>query len=97
MRWLISPERLARHCSEFLIHAIDMEGLASGIDGDLVELLAVESPRPATYAGGISSYADIDTIQERGRACVDYTVGSALDIFGGTRMSYEELVSRGAG
>lgn len=92
-----SISELAEYCSEFLIHAIDMEGLASGIDGDLVELLALESPCPVTYAGGISSFDDIDTIYERGEGRVDYTVGSALDIFGGSKLVYADLVARTAG
>lgn len=89
-------QSLSTHCSEFLIHAIDKEGMAQGIDGDLVEILACESPCPTTYAGGISTYADIDVIYERGKGRVDYTVGSALDIFGGTGLSYDELVARTA-
>ncbi len=82
---------LADHCSEFLIHAIHREGLASGIDGDLVALLADAAPCPVTYAGGVSSYADIDSIAERGGGRVDYTVGSALDIFGGSGLKYADL------
>ncbi len=84
----------AESCSEFLVHAIEMEGRSGGIDKNLVELLGSESPRPTTYAGGVSSYADIDSIHELGNGRIDYTVGSALDIFGGTSLRYSELVKR---
>ena len=88
---------LAGSCSEFLIHAVDLEGLSGGIDRNLVELLGNESPCPTTYAGGISSLADIDSIYELGKGRIDYTVGSALDIFGGTKLVYADLVARMAG
>ena len=81
---------LGKYCSEFLIHSVDMEGKMSGVDAELVKLLADFSPHISVYAGGVSSYNDIELIQTIGRNRVDYTVGSALDIFGGT-LSYEKL------
>ena len=83
-------EMLSQFCSEFLIHAVDMEGKMSGVDADLVKKLAAESPLPCVYAGGVSSYEDIDLIASCGQNRVDYTVGSALDIFGG-HLSYRKL------
>lgn len=83
--------KLSRYCAEFLIHAVDMEGKMSGVDGDLTALLADASPLSCVYAGGISSYDDIELIRKRGAGRIDYTVGSALDIFGG-HLSYTELV-----
>ena len=83
--------RLSEYCAEFLIHAVDMEGKMSGVDGDLTALLADASPLSCVYAGGISSYDDIELIRQRGSGRIDYTVGSALDIFGG-HLSYAELV-----
>lgn len=83
--------RLSKYCAEFLIHAVDMEGKMSGVDGDLTALLADASPLSCVYAGGISSYDDIELIRKRGAGRIDYTVGSALDIFGG-HLSYTELV-----
>ena len=83
--------RLSKYCAEFLIHAVDMEGKMSGVDGDLTALLADASPLSCVYAGGISSYDDIELIRKRGAGRIDYTVGSALDIFGG-HLSYAELV-----
>src|SRR5437588_3794741 len=42
-------ERLAVSCSEFLIHAVDMEGLCRGIDEELVSTLGRWAPIPTTY------------------------------------------------
>ncbi len=82
---------LSEYCCEFLIHAVDMEGRMSGVDADLAELLAEASPLPCVYAGGISSLEDIELIRVRGQGRIDYTVGSALDLFGG-KLSYRRLV-----
>ena len=83
---------LAPHCAEFLVHAIAAEGKGSGIDGGLAAILA-GSPIPVTYAGGIHSFADIEELGRLGRGRVDYTVGSALDLYGGT-LAYRELAAR---
>ena len=74
---------LAPHCSEFLVHAADAEGKQKGIERDIIPVLA-SSPIPVTYAGGIGSYADILTLKELGESKIDFTVGSALQIFGGS-------------
>lgn len=87
-------ERLAEYCAEFLIHAVDVEGLASGIDPELVALLGSWEGIPVTYAGGIATPDDIVLIEELGQGRVDFTVGSALDLFGGTGLSYEDLATR---
>ena len=84
---------LAACCSEFLVHAVDVEGKQGGIDQTLVERLAIWSPVPVTYAGGVRSMADIDLIASAGLNRVDYTVGSALDIFGGAGIRYQDLVA----
>ena len=84
---------LARYCDEFLVHAADVEGKCSGIDATLIGALADYSPIPTTYAGGVSSMADLDLIERIGRGTLDATVGSALDIFGGALIRYEEVVS----
>ena len=83
--------KLSGSCREFLIHAVDVEGKCSGIDRELVALLAADSPVKCVYAGGISSMQDIECIEETGRGMIDYTIGSALDIFGGT-LSYDDVV-----
>jgi phosphoribosylformimino-5-aminoimidazole carboxamide ribotide isomerase len=92
----LSPEtfaKLAPHCAEFLIHAVDVEGLCRGVDLELVERLASWCPRPCTYAGGASSLADLETVTRLGRGRVDLTIGSALDIFGGTGVRYADCVA----
>ena len=80
-------ERLGENCSEFLVHGVDVEGKQSGPDQVLVSLLsryAAHSGMPVTYAGGIRSMEDIALIRREGQERVDFTVGSALDLFGGT-------------
>lgn len=84
---------LAGHCDEFLIHAVDVEGLCCGIDLKLVEKLAVWSPLPTTYAGGASSLHDLEQVQSIGNGRIHLTIGSALDIFGGTGVRYEDAVA----
>ena len=83
---------LSQYCSEFLIHAIDKEGQITGIDGRLLALLTDIVPSQVTYAGGISSLMDLDTILKVGKGRVDFTVGSALDLFGGSGLLYRDLV-----
>ena len=80
--------KIGRHLREYL--GLDAEGLANGIDEDLIKILA-GSPRPCCYAGGISSYDDIYRIKTEGRGLVNFTVGSKLDIFGGD-LSIEEII-----
>lgn len=43
---------LSEYCSEFLIHAADVEGLCKGIDEALVQKLGEWVRIPTTYAGG---------------------------------------------
>lgn len=81
----------AKYCDEFLVHAVDVEGKASGVEKEVVKRLAKVSDVPVTYAGGIHSMEDVAWIQEEGRGRVDYTVGSALDLFGG-KIPYRNLV-----
>jgi phosphoribosylformimino-5-aminoimidazole carboxamide ribotide isomerase len=91
----ISPElltKLAAFCDEFLIHAADVEGLCGGIDQQLVERLAEWTPLPTTYAGGAKSLADLEEVTRLGRSRIDLTIGSALDIFGGTGVQYADAV-----
>ena len=85
-------EGLASHCAEFLIHAVDVEGLCHGIDHQLVERLAEWSPIPTTYAGGARSLADLEAVTRIGQGKIDLTIGSALDIFGGAGVRYQEVV-----
>ena len=86
-------KRLADSCAEFLVHGVDVEGLAQGIDLDLVTLLAESSPIPSTYAGGAQSIDDLRVVSDVSDGRVDLTIGSALDIFGGTGVTYAECVA----
>ena len=84
--------RLADYCDEFLIHAADVEGLCRGIDSELVAKLGEWTPIPTTYAGGAKSLADLEEVTRAGNGRVDLTIGSALDIFGGSGVTYAEAV-----
>lgn len=86
-------EDLAAFCDEFLIHAVDVEGKCMGIDTRLLALLAESVPVPTTYAGGVSSFSDLERIRLSGKGRIDVTVGSALDIFGGNGLRYQEVVA----
>ncbi|GAB6907341.1 putative phosphoribosylformimino-5-aminoimidazole carboxamide ribotide isomerase [Desulfosarcina cetonica] len=85
---------LSAYCDEFLIHAVDVEGRCAGIETDLVAYLGGWEGLPVTYAGGIASQADIDRIDALGNGKIDFTVGSALDIFGGNGLHYAALAKR---
>lgn len=84
-------ESLSDRCDEFLIHAVDVEGKANGIERGLAELLS-ECTIPVTYAGGVHSFEDLRLLKELGKGRIDVTIGSALDLFGGT-MSFEKVIS----
>lgn len=86
-------DHLASHCSEFLIHAADVEGLCRGIDEELVTLLGSWGKIPLTYAGGVATMADVEKVQQRSDGKIDVTVGSALDLFGGTGVKYADLLA----
>jgi phosphoribosylformimino-5-aminoimidazole carboxamide ribotide isomerase len=83
---------LEPYCSEFLIHAADVEGLQSGIDHELVSELAEWCSIPVTYAGGGRSIEDLELVKKLSDGKVDLTIGSALDIFGGSGVKFEECV-----
>jgi len=86
-------ETLALSCDEFLVHGADVEGKCSGVEVRLVRILADWSPITVTYAGGIRDLADMQLIRDVGKNRVDATLGSGLDIFGGTTAAYEDVVS----
>ena len=83
--------KLAGFCDEFLVHAVDVEGKANGIEAEVAALLGNSCEIPSTYAGGVHSYEDLEKLKLLGRNRVDVTIGSALDLFGG-RMSFETVV-----
>lgn len=86
-------QRLSSYCDEFLVHAVNVEGTKSGVDEELLTLLSAESSVPITYAGGIGSMEDIEKIERIGKNRVNFTVGSALDLFGGT-LNFDEIVTK---
>lgn len=83
---------LSIHCSEFLVHAADVEGLCRGIDEDLVRALAEWTTIPTTYAGGGRSLDDLNLVETLSSGKIDLTIGSALDIFGGSMVRFEDCV-----
>ena len=82
---------LAEYCDEFLIHAVDVEGSASGIEEELVSLLGDWNRIPVTYAGGVGSFDDLSRLKQLGQNRLNVTIGSALDLFGGP-MSYDAVI-----
>ena len=84
--------QLSSYCGEFLIHAADVEGQCAGVDVPLVNLLGQWTGCPITYAGGVRSLDDLHLIDKASGGRLDATVGSALDLFGGTGVSYQSLL-----
>ncbi len=82
---------LSGYCSEFLIHAVDVEGKAKGIEENVAMLLGEWDGIPVTYAGGVGSYRDLLKLKRLGRNKVDVTIGSALDLFGG-EMEFKKVL-----
>lgn len=84
-------DKLSTHCDEFLVHGVDVEGKAAGAEQELVRLLGGWDRIPITYAGGIGSLEELERFRELSGGQVDFTIGSALDLFGGT-IPYRELL-----
>lgn len=96
-RLRVAPETLAElagFCAEFLVHGVDVEGKQAGIEEPLAELLGRAAPIPTTYAGGIATPEDVARIARLGQGHLDFTVGSALDLFGGNGLRYRDLVEQ---
>ncbi|CAO1628719.1 unnamed protein product [Sympodiomycopsis kandeliae] len=91
-----SIKLLSQYCSEFLIHAADVEGLCKGIDTELISKLKEWLPSDpdfiVTYAGGGRHMGDLDLINQLSDGKIDLTFGSALDIFGGNGITLSELI-----
>ncbi|MBP3327001.1 MAG: phosphoribosylformimino-5-aminoimidazole carboxamide ribotide isomerase [Coprococcus sp.] len=83
---------LAESCAEYLIHAVDVEGKISGIEENIVDMLGRWGRIPMTYAGGVSSFEDLDILKKLGKNKIDVTIGSALDIFGGP-MKFQDVIN----
>ena len=84
-------DRLMSYCDEFLVHAVDVEGMARGIETELAALLGDWGKIPITYAGGVAGFSDLDLLKTLGHNRLDVTIGSALDLFGGP-MAYENVI-----
>ena len=84
-------DELAESCDEFLVHAVDVEGIASGIEETVAELLGSWGKIPITYAGGVHSFEDLRLLKKLGKDKVHVTVGSALDLFGGS-LKFEDVL-----
>ncbi len=84
-------DELSRYCGEFLVHAVDAEGKASGIEEELAAMLGNWHGVPVTYAGGVGSYGDVERLRRLGNDRVHITIGSALDLFGGS-LEYRKIL-----
>lgn len=85
-------DELSEYADEFLIHAVDVEGKASGIEEHLVKMLGNWGKIPLTYAGGVGSFEHLRQLREWGKNRLNVTVGSALDLFGGP-MHYDDVLA----
>ena len=84
-------DELSEYCAEFLIHAVDVEGKAQGIERELAQMLGEWGKIPITYAGGVGSFEDLEELKRAGKDRLDVTIGSALDLFGGN-MAYRQIL-----
>lgn len=85
-------DELAGHCDEFLVHGVDVEGKGAGMEEELVEFLSCWAMIPITYAGGIGSMEDVKRFEVLSGGRLDFTIGSALDLFGGS-IPYHDIRS----
>ena len=86
-----SLDYFSGYCNEFLIHAVDVEGKTAGIETQVAKMLGSWEKIPMTYAGGIHSLEDLEQLRILGKDKVDFTIGSALDLFGGS-LEFEKIV-----
>ncbi|MBQ5559047.1 MAG: phosphoribosylformimino-5-aminoimidazole carboxamide ribotide isomerase [Lachnospiraceae bacterium] len=84
---------LSKYCDEFLIHAVDVEGKANGVETELVKILSKCKNLTITYAGGVGNYRDLEDLKMLGNNQINVTIGSALDLFGGG-MCYENVLKK---
>ena len=83
-------KKLEEYCDEYLIHAVDVEGKCNGPETDIIKELSKYDGNKVTYAGGIRSLEDVEAINKASDGKIDFTIGSALDIFGGN-LKFEEV------
>ena len=85
-------DRLQGYADEFLIHAVDVEGKARGMEQELVKFIGNYTGNPITYAGGVHSMEDLYLLKKLGQNRMNVTIGSALDLFGGS-MKWEDVLT----
>lgn len=85
-------KKLSAYCDEFLIHAVDVEGKSRGIEQELVKFIGNYTGNPITYAGGVHSMEDLYLLKKLGQNRMNVTIGSALDLFGGS-MKWEDVLT----
>lgn len=85
-------DRLSGYCSEFLIHAVDVEGRNQGVEEELAAMLGRYEGIPVTYAGGVHNFEDLKLLRQLGQNRLNVTIGSALDLFGGS-MPFKEVLA----
>ena len=66
---------LEPYCGEFLYTHVDLEGLMQGTDMEAVHQVVAATTRRVTAAGGITTRAEIDTLDAAG---IDAVVGMAI-------------------
>lgn len=84
-------DELSSYCNEFLVHAVDVEGKAGGIEEEVAALLGRWAKIPVTYAGGVHNFSDLEKLKNLGGNKVNVTIGSTLSLFGGN-MKWEEVL-----
>lgn len=85
-------DELSDYCDEFLIHAADVEGRCQGIETGLIRILdSWNGTTVITYAGGVGSYEDLQSLKELSHNKINVTIGSALDLFGG-KLNFEKIL-----
>lgn len=85
-------EEFSSYCDEFLIHAVDVEGRAEGIEEQLASMLGEWDGIPITYAGGVHQFVDLEKLKKLGHNKINVTIGSALELFGGP-LGLEEVLA----
>ena len=72
---------------------ISSSSFPPSLSKELVAFLGQHSPIPCTYAGGGRSLEDLQRVQELSQGRIDLTFGSALDIFGGKGVKFDDCVA----
>ena len=68
-----------------IIIAVTNKELRDKLSAMNAKIMGVDyTQRPVTYAGGVGSMEDLKLLKKHGKDRLDVTVGSALDLFGGT-------------